>query len=163
MIDKILLILKAKNLSSSQFADKLGVQRSNISHILSGRNKPSLDFIMKIKSSFPEISTDWLLLGKGEMFVNVSSDKSTSEISDEIPDINLFNNSIEKKTEEKNIEETKIDLEKVINKPKTDHLPKEKQNLNSMLKLTENKAGKKVEMIVFFYNDKTYKEYFPNN
>ena len=52
-------------LSASGFADQLGVQRSSISHILSGRNKPSLDFVMKILSSFPEVELYWLLNGKG--------------------------------------------------------------------------------------------------
>jgi transcriptional regulator with XRE-family HTH domain len=51
--------------SSSSFAEKIGVQRSSISHILSGRNKPSLDFILKILSTFPEVELYWLLNGKG--------------------------------------------------------------------------------------------------
>lgn len=51
--------------SPSSFAEKIGVQRSNISHILSGRNKPSLDFILKVLSSFPEVELYWLLNGKG--------------------------------------------------------------------------------------------------
>jgi transcriptional regulator with XRE-family HTH domain len=52
-------------LSASAFADKLSVQRSSISHILSGRNKPSLEFVMKILNSFPEVELYWLLNGKG--------------------------------------------------------------------------------------------------
>lgn len=52
-------------LSASAFADKLGVQRSSISHILSGRNKPSLEFVMKILHAFPEVELYWLLNGKG--------------------------------------------------------------------------------------------------
>ena len=51
--------------SASSFAEKISVQRSSISHILSGRNKPSLDFIMKVLSSFPEVELYWLLNGKG--------------------------------------------------------------------------------------------------
>ena len=52
--------------SASSFAEKIGVQRSSISHILSGRNKPSLDFILKILSTFPEVDLYWLFNGKGE-------------------------------------------------------------------------------------------------
>ncbi|MEC3908011.1 helix-turn-helix transcriptional regulator [Tamlana sp. 2201CG12-4] len=52
--------------SASSFAEKIGVQRSSISHILSGRNKPSLDFILKLLSSFPEVDLYWLFNGKGE-------------------------------------------------------------------------------------------------
>lgn len=52
--------------SASSFAEKIGVQRSSISHILSGRNKPSLEFVLKILTSFPEVELYWLLNGKGE-------------------------------------------------------------------------------------------------
>ncbi|WP_405604861.1 helix-turn-helix domain-containing protein [Polaribacter sp. Asnod1-A03] len=52
-------------LSGSLFADQVGVQRSSISHILSGRNKPSLDFVLKITSEFKDVDINWLLHGKG--------------------------------------------------------------------------------------------------
>lgn len=58
------------DLSSAQFADKIGIQRSALSHVLSGRNRPSLDFVLKIKSTFPEISLDWITLGSGNMLVS---------------------------------------------------------------------------------------------
>lgn len=51
--------------SASSFAEKIGVTRSSISHVLSGRNNPSLDFVLKILSSFPEVELYWLLNGKG--------------------------------------------------------------------------------------------------
>ncbi|MCT4629138.1 helix-turn-helix transcriptional regulator [Winogradskyella sp.] len=51
--------------TASSFAEKIGVQRSSISHILSGRNKPSLDFVMKILHSYPDVELYWLLKGKG--------------------------------------------------------------------------------------------------
>src|SRR5690606_15634735 len=51
--------------SAAAFADKIGVQRSSISHILSGRNKPSLDFILKILAAYPDVELYWLLNGKG--------------------------------------------------------------------------------------------------
>jgi transcriptional regulator with XRE-family HTH domain len=75
MISRIQEILNAKSLSPSLFADKIGVQRSGVSHILSGRNKPSLDFIMKILTAFPDIDADWLLFGRGGMKHEITSDK----------------------------------------------------------------------------------------
>jgi len=51
--------------TASSFAEKIGVQRSSISHILSGRNKPSLEFVLKIFAAFPEVELYWLLNGKG--------------------------------------------------------------------------------------------------
>lgn len=53
-------------MSASGFADKVNVQRSSISHLLSGRNKPSLEFVLKVVKAFPEINLYWLLNGKGE-------------------------------------------------------------------------------------------------
>ena len=67
--------------SASSFAEKIGVQRSSISHILSGRNKPSLEFVLKVLSSFPEVELYWLLNGKG----NFPAEKNSTEIKSEIP------------------------------------------------------------------------------
>lgn len=64
--------MKVKNLSPAQFADRIGIQRSGLSHILAGRNNPSLDFVLKVLAAFPEISPSWLLQGKGEMYVNLA-------------------------------------------------------------------------------------------
>ena len=66
-ISRVEAILRQYGLSTSAFADKIGVQRSGISHLLSGRNKPSLDFILKIINVWPEIDIDWLLTGKGNL------------------------------------------------------------------------------------------------
>ncbi|MDX1446091.1 helix-turn-helix transcriptional regulator [Lishizhenia sp.] len=62
--DRLKMIMKMNNLNASSFADKVGVQRSSVSHILSGRNKPSLDFIQKTLNTFPRVSGDWLVSGK---------------------------------------------------------------------------------------------------
>ena len=58
-------ILQYYDLSASVFADKIKVQRSSISHLLSGRNKPSLEFVLKVIKTFPEVNLYWLLNGKG--------------------------------------------------------------------------------------------------
>ena len=58
-------IMEHHQLTASLFADKIGVQRSSISHILSGRNKPSLDFILKVTNIFSDVDIYWLLNGKG--------------------------------------------------------------------------------------------------
>ena len=76
--DRFTKILEYSGFTASEFADEIDVQRSSISHIISGRNKPSLEFIVKIKNRFPEISWDWIILGQGEMLQNDSA-LSTSE------------------------------------------------------------------------------------
>lgn len=67
MIERIRKLINSKNLNAAQFADQIGVQRSSISHVLSGRNKPSLEFIQKILNTFPDVNSDWLLSGQGEI------------------------------------------------------------------------------------------------
>lgn len=76
--NRLLEILEKKSLSASQFAEKIGVQRSSVSHILSGRNKPSLDFIIKINSVFNDISLEWLINGKKTNDFSVEENESTS-------------------------------------------------------------------------------------
>ena len=68
MKDRLVQLLQSEQLSPSRFADILGVQRSGISHILSGRNKPGFDFIEKIVIKFPDINAEWLITGKGKMY-----------------------------------------------------------------------------------------------
>ncbi len=64
-IKRLEIILDYYSLNASSFADKIGVQRSSLSHLLSGRNKPSLDFILKILEIFPDVDLYWILNGKG--------------------------------------------------------------------------------------------------
>jgi len=72
-------IMEFHQFTASSFADKIGVQRSSISHVLSGRNKPSLDFILKVTNVFKEVDLYWLLNGKG-IFPKKDSSPSTPSI-----------------------------------------------------------------------------------
>lgn len=65
IVSRIEMVIEHLELSVSAFADEIGVQRSSMSHLLNGRNKPSLDFVMKLVDTYPEIKLDWLLKGKG--------------------------------------------------------------------------------------------------
>lgn len=64
MIKRIKEIIEKSGLSNGEFSDRIGIQKSSLSHVLSERNKPSLDFIMKILEAFPQIDSDWLLFGR---------------------------------------------------------------------------------------------------
>jgi transcriptional regulator with XRE-family HTH domain len=68
--NRIKALLKAKNINASKLADEIGIQRSSMSHVLNGRNKPSLDFIQKILETYPDINAEWLIRGTGLMFSN---------------------------------------------------------------------------------------------
>ncbi|MEO0571112.1 MAG: helix-turn-helix transcriptional regulator [Bacteroidota bacterium] len=65
-IERLKILLSHFRLAPSAFADTIGVPRSSISHLLSGRNKPSLDFVLKLVNKFPEVDLYWLLQGKGK-------------------------------------------------------------------------------------------------
>jgi transcriptional regulator with XRE-family HTH domain len=133
MIERIQAILSLKNLSSSQFADEIGVQRSSISHLFSGRNNPSLEFIQKILTRFPDINMEWLLSGSGNM---IKEGEMESDIRN--PEGTLFEVPLE--TGKKEV------VKSVIAKRKPVEVSPE---------------GKKLEKIVFFYSDKSFREFIP--
>lgn len=81
MIDRIKMLMTNKKVSATKFSEEVGIQRSALSHVLSGRNKPSLDFMLKIKTRYPKIELDWLLLGRGKMIV----DEILAEAEKKIP------------------------------------------------------------------------------
>lgn len=72
--DRLRMIMESHKLNAGSFADKIGVQRSNVSHVLSGRNKPSFDFIEKLLHAFPRVSAEWLFTGKQEKKTVAASD-----------------------------------------------------------------------------------------
>jgi len=135
MIERILAILKQKNLSPSQFADEIGVQRSSISHLISGRNNPSLEFIQKILSRFPEVNPEWLLSGNGSMSRN-----GIRQVEIPNPEGTLFEVPTEVETEKKDVA-----------KP----APVRKRIIEPL------QEGKTIEKIVFFYSDKSFREFMP--
>ena len=82
--DRLKRIMSFYQLSSSAFADRIQVQRSSISHLLSGRNKPSLDFVLKVVQEFKEVELYWLLNGKGT-FPSTSADIEKSASTQSLP------------------------------------------------------------------------------
>ncbi|MBU2020407.1 MAG: helix-turn-helix domain-containing protein [Bacteroidetes bacterium] len=82
--NRIALIIHTHQLTNSTFADKLGIQRSSISHVISGRNKPSLDFLEKIVKEFPRVDAHWLLSGESrskDLQASESKVETNSELS----------------------------------------------------------------------------------
>lgn len=146
-IKRLEIILDYYNLSASAFADKISVQRSSLSHLLSGRNKPSLDFIIKVIDVFPEVDLYWILNGKGTFpksentsnhFEEVKSASiETPFIQTELESPDLFSATASKNFE-KEIQPTEINH----------HTP------------TANTSGT-IERIVIFYKDGTFKNYMP--
>lgn len=80
LIDRFKYLMKLNNITASAFADEIGVQRSSVSHILSGRNKPSLEFIQKVLARFPKVSADWLVAG----VTNTGKDQITNNETNKV-------------------------------------------------------------------------------
>ncbi len=76
MQGKLRQLMKHEGINSTRLAEMLGIQASGISHIMSGRNKPSFDFLLKLLQRFPQINPDWLLLDKGPMYRDEIKQKS---------------------------------------------------------------------------------------
>lgn len=153
MEDRLVQFLKTEGISPTRFAERIGVQRSSISHILSGRNKPSYDFIIKILDSFPALNPDWLLRGKGLMYKN------------EVPvQPGLFDNmnirNVENSVEPEHAEEIPIteDSEESAAHTKTPFVP---ESTPIPATMAENAHGKSVQKIVIFYSDRTFSDYIP--
>lgn len=105
--DRITSMMNFYQLSASAFADKIQVPRSSISHLLSGRNKPSLDFVLKVVKEFNEVELYWLLNGKGTFPKSETTSNASEQVIQE-PEINtpsvsevteLHKNALSKKTE----------------------------------------------------------------
>ncbi len=134
---RIQRLIGSENLSPTKFADIIGVQRSAISHILSGRNKPSFDLIQKILNKFPRVSSEWLLMGRGEMYkTTIQQRLFDSDLKPTTP--------LEPKSEIKNTAIQDITANIQISKE-----PENRINETS------------IERIIIFYTDKNFKEYFP--
>lgn len=88
--ERIQVILKMHHLTPSAFADKIGVQRSSISHVLSGRNKPGLDFLEKILLHFPRVNAHWLITGK------VSDSKNVVQVNESSQESKVVQGAINK-------------------------------------------------------------------
>lgn len=166
MIQRIKSLISVKNLSASQFADLLGVQRSNISHILSGRNKPSLDFILKITEHFPSVSTEWLLKGKGEMFYLEEKREDSPPIQLDIPvEDAIFEKEAvtEKPTDlQSGKKDTSDEIETSAIKQESHREQNKKANpkADELSTITEEDE---VEQVMVLYKNGSFKVYTPRN
>ena len=68
MKERLVQLLDLEQFTPSKFADIIGVQRSSVSHVISGRNNPSYDFLQKTLKAFPGLNAEWLMTGEGTMY-----------------------------------------------------------------------------------------------
>jgi DNA-binding XRE family transcriptional regulator len=166
--DRITKVIEYSELTPAEFAEEIGVQRSSISHIISGRNKPSLDFITKIKSTFPKFEWNWLITGEGEMLISDKLPEPAIEEKPEpvekkktsLPDLfSLINDENFGQTEsEDKFEKPKL-RESDISRPIPEkNILSNSQPLDKSVQKSDSK-NKNVKRIVFFYEDGTFETF----
>ena len=143
MKERLLEFLRNENKTSAQLADEIGVQASGISHILSGRNNPSLDFVLKMLEKYQFLSTDWLLFGTGSMY----KDSKMQSLFDDDTENNRDSNEIRTKREEIS---SAIDYQNVIKRSP------EKVSADATPDSTSE-----VIKIVWFYENNRFEEFLP--
>ncbi|MCB9201486.1 MAG: helix-turn-helix transcriptional regulator [Flavobacteriales bacterium] len=164
--DRISEIITYYELTPTEFANKLDIQRSSVSHLTSGRNKPSVDFIQKLAIHFPKINLDWFVSGKGEMIKT----ESTQKINLPSPTLSLFpelenqenQDHLTKNNENKQIKhlnklnKTKQNIENENNESKKSSFLIDSK-FNQEISNTKNK--KKLKKIILIYSDDSFESF----
>ncbi len=143
MRNRLQQIMEREGMTPGRFADSIGIQRSALSHILNGRNNPSLDVVTKVLARFDYLSTDWLMFGHGPMFKHQLVNESEIEadnVQGELTDVDNFGNATLNQTTD----------------VKTDD--------NFLTDVNIKMSGdprRRVSRIMIFYSDNTYDNFIP--
>lgn len=153
MKEQLEFIMQNENLSANRFAAALGIQPSAISHILSGRNKPSYDMIVKLLTRFPAYNAEWLVLGQGTPFKSTATDIA---IDESLPLITAINDD-------------KDDIkEDIANEPSSvstsdENVPPTGNQTTGLNDTTQNKNSANSGTLIVCFPDGTYSEYHSRN
>lgn len=162
--ERIELLMKCYELSPSQFAEKTGIQRASVSHIVSGRNKPSLEVMLKIYDAFPELDLKWLMTGVGEE--PIASSRLQNAVV-EVMENSLFSQSEHVTQPVVQPSQESVQIQATPQRPPaTQHQPKvaqeRPQRRTASAKAPQsNVAERRIKEIRVFYTDGTYETMFP--
>lgn len=163
MKERLIQLLDLEQLTPSKFADIIGVQRSSVSHVISGRNNPSFDFIQKTLRAFPGLHAEWLILGEGSMYEQMGRTASGNLFdAPQEQDQSLFQEVIPSEGTESDISADSHGLEEVEIADQN-----ESESVVNQVKSTEESPGSsenqaKVVQVMVFYGDHTFKTYKPS-
>ncbi|WP_129749689.1 helix-turn-helix domain-containing protein [Flavobacterium beibuense] len=160
-IKRLETILDYYSISASVFADQIGVQRSGLSHLLSGRNKPSLDFVMRITDNYPEVDLYWLLHGKGS-FPKGEAKHENENIAQPTPSPSTVNEAKNNFEDLFSVPENKSEEVEINQQEVTEKLIEEtKESATEIASIPVAHNHSEVEQVVIFYKDGTFKHYKP--
>lgn len=158
-------IMEALQLNSGQFAIQIGIQNSNLSHILNNRNKPSLEVLRKILQRYPSISSDWLILGQGAMYRQEIKSQERSlfdqideniSLSDSLIQKSEMNSYLESNSENSNLLKNE---EPAIYSKKNSAIHENTPPVSEINCMTSTSFEKKVLKIILYYTDNTFQEF----
>ena len=142
MKSRLQQFLEVEQLSPARLADVLGIQRSGLSHILSGRNKPGFDFIQKLLTRYPTLSAEWLITGKGKMYKEQISPANLTEHKEVVNNEESLFDDNESDTSEFDTSQLN---ENLINTPQRD----------------EGRKKKILKRVLLIYSDNSFEDITP--
>ena len=153
MRERILQFLKEESLTAAKFADDIGVQRSSVSHILSGRNNPGFDFIQKMLKGYPQLNAEWLIMGTGNIFKPVQQ-------------ASLFDFPGESPVKQEPVEQSQEGTLPKAERPAQSSLNLAAEDLSTdsipgLKKEADENTDLSIEKIIILYKNNTFRQYLP--
>ncbi|MBO4371004.1 MAG: helix-turn-helix transcriptional regulator [Paludibacteraceae bacterium] len=184
LAERIKLLIQSESLNAKQFAEKIGMNQTAISHLLSGRNKPSLDSINGIKLAFPNLNTDWLLFGQLPMYKDNTSDNPLHQPvvePTEPAEKDLFSDLMETSgpapvglhsSKSVNAENTNVTPENLASENRTEtklsatspeysnqKLEDDAHPTTVIREIVKEVSVRKIKRIIVYYDDNTYEDF----
>ena len=156
--ERIELLMKCYGLTPSQFADRTGIQRASVSHIISGRNKPSLEVLQKIYEAFPELDIRWLMTGQGEEPVASAVTATANEPA-------VVENTLFAQIPQPVQQPVAVPQARIVVEPEQSRVPRQQverqPKRNPVPRIQQATGEKRIKEIRIFYTDGTYETMFP--
>ncbi|MEA5006001.1 MAG: helix-turn-helix transcriptional regulator [Rikenellaceae bacterium] len=147
MKNRLQQFLNAEQLSPARLSDIIGIQRSGMSHILSGRNKPSFDFIQKLLLKFPTLNSEWLITGKGKMYKESQVLNNSSYLNSSIQEIS------------ENVEERHKSLDIQQDRRVFEDSELAENSIIDPSKEIDRKKSKQIVKMLLIYSDGTFSDF----
>jgi transcriptional regulator with XRE-family HTH domain len=158
--ERIAAVMRHYNLQAKDLADLCGVQRTAITHILNGRNRPSVGFLSQLSDAFPELNTRWLLHGRGHIFTNVTDqDSDRTHTADDLP-TKPSTHGLDKPVHA-SVASVPKQQHAVVTSVTDSHFNLQVES-KTETSTTEQSTEKSIREIIIFYKDGTFKAYRPD-
>ena len=163
MKERLIQLLDLEQLTPSKFADIIGVQRSSVSHVISGRNNPSFDFIQKTLTAFPGLNAEWLIVGQGTMYDQMGRGVS-GNLFEATVDENLVQIPVEIAGEdtENSFPEDSQEVKEELDSSSNADLTQEPEDFPIDLGQQESRSPGNIVQVMVFYDNDTFRTYKPS-